>query len=182
MKRILILVTILATITSVQAVSFTWAFETGTADGYTPDGEDIVNNPTVVGWISELVEYDGGYAGPSGGNILGSSFLLFNESWNVEVTYGTVDLSEGTKVYMRIYNALTTDKSAATYYVNMGPNSGGEYSTVPSATSTVYFEGFSGNDGTASSHGTWIAIPEPCTFILFGLGGLVIAARRKFKK
>ncbi len=33
-----------------------------------------------------------------------------------------------------------------------------------------------------SARGTWITIPEPGTMILFGLGALVIAARKKFRK
>jgi len=79
----------------------------------------------------------------------------------------------GVDVFTRIYNAAAVGD--ASWYVNVDSSH-----TIPSLGGTdshTYTLGATLADGT-----DWVAVPEPGTFALFGLGLLTIAARRRFRK
>jgi hypothetical protein len=186
MKKILLtMACLLTSLAMVQAIQLTWSYSSADDPSQDPSGTAL-GYPTGYGWVIQLVEYDGGYAdGKTGaGTVLASGVLSGAPLAGRTVSFGqAVDLANGANVYARIYNGASF--GAATHYVNMGVSGGAVYHTM-AATGVVpedaAFEGFSGTTLDPQANGSWIAIPEPGTIILFGLGGLIIAARKKFRK
>jgi hypothetical protein len=187
MKKILLTIACLLTsLAMVQAVTLAWGYDSTVTPSQDTSGAAI---GYAVGsqWVVQLVEYDGGYAASGAGNVLasttmGPSPLAAFKSASFSENVGDSSIS----VYGRIYNATTI--GAATHYVNLGVNGGAGFYTTAAGGSTVIesmtSEGFSGisTPRDIQDRGTWVAIPEPGTIILFGLGGLIIAARKKFRK
>jgi len=184
MKKILLTIACLLTsLAMVQAVSLAWVFQSDITPSSDWDGTSL-GYAVGMGWVVELVEYDGGYSNVrmgQMGNVLasgvtGPSPLAPNKSVNIIQNVGDSAIS----VYARIFDG-------AGHYVNLGVNGGAGFHTTaagdPSVQEIITAEGFNGQTPTdPTANGTWIAIPEPGTIILFGLGALVIAARRKFRK
>jgi hypothetical protein len=181
MKKILLTIACLLTsLAMVQAVSLSWSFDSTVTPSSDASGTSL-GFAVGMGWVVQLIEYDGGYAAAGAGNVITSTTVGPNASVPFKtaqlISYNVGD--SAISVYARILDG-------AGHYVNLGVNGGAGFYTTADGGSSVeesyVAEGFSGTGGTASSRGTWIAIPEPGTMILFGLGGLVIAARRKFRK
>jgi hypothetical protein len=182
MKKILLtIVCLVASIAMVQAVTLTWTFNSLTTPSSDPSGTAF--GSVGADWVIQLVEYSGGYAGMTAGTVLGSGTLAGPPTFKISNLSTDVGDS-AVSVYVRLYNA--TSVGAADSYVNLGVNGGSGFYATAAGSSTVVesftAEGVSGTTSDTSARGTWIAIPEPGTMILFGLGSLVIAARRKFRK
>ena len=184
MKKILLTIACLLTsLAMVQAVTLNWGFDSSATPSSDFGGTSLgyaVGN----GWVVELVEYSGGYSDVTLGNmgnvlattVTGPSPLASTKKASLSQNVGDSPIS----VYGRIFDG-------AGHYVNLGVNGGGGFYTTAAGVSTVIekitAEGFNGQTPTdPTANGTWIAIPEPGTIILFGLGALVIAARKKFRK
>jgi len=183
MKKVLLtMACLVASIAMVQAVTVTWTFNSGTTPSTIADGTTSMSGATSFGWTIQLVEYSGGYATTSGGgNILGSTTL--GPSPSLPFVFGSLGSNVGdtsANMYVRIIDG-------AGNWCNLGVNGGSAYYTSAAGGSSVQ-ESFTAEavngpiTQNTSAQGTWIAIPEPGTIILFGLGGLVIAARKKFRK
>ena len=183
MKKILLTIACLMTsLAMVQALQLNWQWGSGGPDpaSTAPGGVNIAGNG--AGWVIQLVEYSGGYAATAAaGNVLASGTLTGPPV--LKAYAGAYEIGNGTDVYLRLFNSASTTIG---YYINLGVEGGSDYHSVASVGAVPeYFTGdlgVSGAEGTAGDRGTWIAIPEPGTMILFGLGALVIAARRKFRK
>ncbi len=186
MKKVLLTIACLLTsLAMVQAVQLNWFWK---ADSGAPSfGPGAQGSVASIGanWIIQLVEYDGGYASGIGGagNVLDSGVL--NGPPTLKQYTGDKDVANSGTVYIRLYNA--TSVGAATHYVNLGVNGGAGFHTMAaSGADPEFFTGDLGIDNSTttdtSARGTWVVIPEPGTIILFGLGALVIAARKKFRK
>jgi len=185
MKKILLTIACLLTsLAMVQAVSLTWNYSSVITPSSDINGTSFATSPALgFGWVVQLVEYSGGYAASGAGNVLATDSLGPNPG----VPFKTVNIigvdvgDSAISVYGRIIDG-------AGNYVNLGVNGGAGFYTTAAAGVSVQeittAEGFSGSTGPGDTQAraTWIAIPEPGTMILFGLGALVIAARRKFRK
>jgi hypothetical protein len=184
MKKILLTIACLLTsLAMVQAVSVKWTFNSSTTASSDPTGADFSTLGAGATWVIQLVEYSSDYASGLGGTDLATGALTGPPTFRLGT--GITDVGDLSRdVYVRLYNATTI--GAATYYVNLGVSGSTDYLVTTAAGASVQdaytAEGVSGITGDSSARGTWIAIPEPGTMILFGLGSLVIAARRKFRK
>jgi hypothetical protein len=181
MKKILLTIACLLTsLAMVQAVTLTWNYNSSGTPSTDFSGTSL-GFAVGYGWVVQLIEYDGGYESTgSAGSIVASTTMGPNPGVPFKTYNGLSDVGDSAiSVYARILDG-------AGNWVNLGVNGGaGSYTTAAGASTvseTFTAEGFSGTTSDTSARGTWIAIPEPGTMILFGLGSLVIAARRKFRK
>lgn len=133
----------------------------------------------------QLVDYDGGYASVDAtGVVLGSGSLVAFRGMMATFS-GVYDVSAGTSVYLRMFNAATVD--AADYYVNLGTTGGADYYEVTgeSAEGVSFETGFSGITTDTSASAQWIstdAVPEPATAGLLGISAGAIWLIRRLKK
>jgi len=179
-KFLLTIACLLTSLAMVQAVSLTWSFDTNVTPSSDASGTSL-GFAVGMGWVVELVEYSGGYAAAGAGNVLASTTMGPSDLAPFKsADFSVLNVGDSAiSVYGRIFDG-------ANHYVNLGVNGGAGFYTTAAGDSSVQevtqAEGFSGTTIDPSARGTWIAIPEPGTMILFGLGALVIAARKKFRK
>ncbi|MCF7848595.1 MAG: hypothetical protein K9M45_07080 [Kiritimatiellales bacterium] len=195
-KRILLCVLIIA-VGSLASADYveniiigSWSSAGGTSTD--PDGNSFAF-ANGFGWIVEQVEYDGGFAASDSGNIFGSTTLMPNiyvpfKAFNMENMNGP----EERDFYIRVYNS--TNKTEATYYVNLGVIDADTGLVDAYYTAPVYpagtvvepiilsYEQFSGTTTDLQAHGQWIgAVPEAASISLIGLAaGGVLFVRRVF--
>jgi hypothetical protein len=189
MKKILLTIACLLTsLAMVQAVHLNWAWDSNVTPSSDINGTSFASDTFLgFGWVIQLVEYDSGYSNlqiGDSGNVMAAGSLGPNTGvpFKSYSSPGT-DVDNSGTVYVRIYNA--TSVGDATHYVNLGVNGGAGYHTMAATGADpedATFEGMSDTTTDPQARGSWIAIPEPGTIILFGLGALVIAARKKFRK
>lgn len=182
MKKILLtMACLLTSLAMVQAVTVNWTFDTTVTPSTDINGTSFATDTTLgLGWVVQLVEYSGGYAASGAGNILAAGALGPNAFVPFKSATDFTNVGDASiSVYLRIIDGVGN-------WCNLGVNGGGSYLTTaagdPSVQEGYVAQAVSGSTTDTSAQGTWIAIPEPGTIILFGLGGLIIAARKKFRK
>jgi len=99
-------------------------------------------------------------------------------------TYGTTQTSIGNADQMMVKLFATFGTQAYVMSVfSSGTTPWGVTATDNSKTeSFTWATGTYGGVGTAGAVDKWVAVPEPCTMALVGLGIAVVGLRRKFRK
>lgn len=159
MKKILSLFLVVGFISTTFAYTIGWASEDLIA--YAPGDTDA------TGYTIQLLNYaDDSVIATTTLSDLGVGAYLAG-------SYPEVNAG-GFNVYSRAWN------SDMSYYVDLGDHDTGlDYKAIPADSITPPVVAYNVAGAVETD---WIAIPEPGTIILFGLGTLVIAARRKFRK
>jgi hypothetical protein len=144
---------LVTTICQATYVNLTWS--NSTTPSYGPSGENMQSSS--YGWVVEVVEYDRQYALATYGNVLATGTIGPDSSAPFRSYNVLVDIPEGTKVYLRVYNATT--KSMSYCYANLAPETGQQYYTVKSYEDSINLESISeGVTLNASKHGVWADI------------------------
>lgn len=155
-------------------------------------GTAIPGNPGVANYIVALVEVKGGGVDDlTTGGFTDDVFLgttWFKNPFVPGIVNANVTDDGGKSVYGVVFNAddvtSASDLGSATHFAYMFGPGGADASAVPSfdKPTDVFAFDMGGVMGEGSAPGQWQQIPEPGTMALFGLGALVIAVRRKFRK
>ena len=186
MKKVVLIGALIISTAMVHAASITWVNSGASSGLFALDGVTSITsaNAGTIGLAIQLIDVTQGNAVIQ--SLSGSSSI--NNMVSGQLSGAFVSYTYGAPVTHsdQMYVLVTATFGATSYQMNIyNNNTALNYWTVGASdnTGTDTFTWLAHNyGGTGSGTGNWVAVPEPCSMALFGLGAAAIGLRRRFQK